>query len=1030
MPDILIRTSFSLILLSLINISTSSSPLAADSVQANIYYKSASIKMKEGQYQMAKDLFIKAAAIYKELELHEEWVKCRVKMSFNNISLAKYEDARAIINETIPYALKWLGEANLWSSGCYKVLGQIENHEGKYEIAAMQFNKALRMAKKIKDVKRGHVGGLYNDLGIVNWRLNRLEESLNHFTQALTFIEPHERALIRGNIAVLYTEMGNFDEAIKILQQVLDDDKKRLGNEHPFLGIYYNNIAECYREIRDFKKASQYYVYTIQLYEKGIALDHPVVADAYNGLGLISTILKDYHTGKMYFDSAYKTWRTSYPENHPNFISYYENVGSILVFQKQYSQGLTYFNKALDLAQRSSSHELIVNNMKNVGIVNFHMKHYDEAYINLSKALKLAKTELKDRRRILSDCYVELARLAYETGDYDNAMTNLNYGINALIPGFITTNIYKVPSRDQIQADYSLFEIFRTKVKYQRRLWEKNKDQAALSSCIRIYELMSDLSDKLRKLYETEESNLRLSVDVGNVFEEALELTYDLYKTTNNPVYLQKAFYFAEKNQAAILRQSIFAQSAMKYAGIPDNLIQQETIVKSLIEYYKKSIADDSSVYMRNKLFLLNTKHDSIMTVIRIKYPSFYELKYKDTVPTLAQAQNQLDNQTAIIKFFFGDNALYTFLITNKRTEIYQNKDPKEIHTLVDHMLKGIRDKKFDLYTNSAYRLYGNLLGFLKIPPQVKKLVFVPDGELHYVPFDALVTSRPSEEATNFKSLHYLLQDYAVQYYASVTLLSERDHIYKKSEKPFIAFAPVSVNSSFQLPELIYTEQEATYVSNQMNGELLLKEKATESAFSTSAGKYSILHLSTHAIINDHEPLYSKLLFFPSKDTLNDDIVYSYELYNLKLNAELVTLSACNTGVGKLEKGEGMMSLARAFMYAGTSSILMSLWPASDKSTERIMKFFYDELDKGKSKDEALRQAKLNYLQHSDEISADPFLWSSFILIGDARPLSTFEDVSPKIWVSILIIVIILAVIYFLKKKGIGKISRHFKVIR
>ena len=186
-----------------------------------------------------------------------------------------------------------------------------------------------------------------------------------------------------------------------------------------------------------------------------------------------------------------------------------------------------------------------------------------------------------------------------------------------------------------------------------------------------------------------------------------------------------------------------------------------------------------------------------------------------------------------------------------------------------------------------------------------------------------------------------------------------------------------------------------------------MKGDATETNFKNDLNGYSVIHLATHAIVDDEKPQYSRLVFNLS-DSLNDGYLHAYEIYSMDIDAKLVSLSACNTGFGTVQKGEGVMSLSHAFAYAGVPSTLVSLWPASDKSTPEIMRLFYTNLQSGMNKDVALRQAKLSYLETSAGKARHPFYWGGFILIGDVESIesswSTIYWIAGGIFLLILIV--------------------------
>ncbi|MCZ6566308.1 MAG: CHAT domain-containing protein, partial [Gammaproteobacteria bacterium] len=189
------------------------------------------------------------------------------------------------------------------------------------------------------------------------------------------------------------------------------------------------------------------------------------------------------------------------------------------------------------------------------------------------------------------------------------------------------------------------------------------------------------------------------------------------------------------------------------------------------------------------------------------------------------------------------------------------------------------------------------------------------------------------------------------------------------------------------LVQLNWAEHEVEEITKIMHGTSYIRQQATEQRFKQEAGKAKIIHLATHANTDDENPMYSNFVFVPDTSAGEDGFLNTYELYNMQLNADLVVLSGCNTGYGKLYRGEGVMSLARGFMYAGCPRIVMSLWSVDDQSSAKIMNIFYKNLADGLTINDALRQAKLTYLRTTDKIKSNPFYWAGFVSIGETAPL-------------------------------------------
>ena len=309
----------------------------------------------------------------------------------------------------------------------------------------------------------------------------------------------------------------------------------------------------------------------------------------------------------------------------------------------------------------------------------------------------------------------------------------------------------------------------------------------------------------------------------------------------------------------------------------------------------------------------------------------------------------------------------------------------------------------FKAYKTAAYSLFTYL--FLPVLDQLadKALLIVPDGPLGYIPFEVLLTDSADNESMDYRSLPYLIYKYRSNYSYSATLLFSEKNSEEARYDRLLAFAPTYENLSqinsekfpayrdyaTYLVPLKFTSQEIENISALVECDKYELYEATEQAFRDQAPYYDILHLAMHTLINDDNPMYSQLVFTLNNDTIeeNDGLLNTYEIFNMKLRARMTVLSACNTGYGKLRKGEGIMSLARGFIFAGIPTIIMTLWAVEDQSGSVMMSSFYENLVDGMEIDEALREAKLQYLKNADQLRAHPYLWSGYVSIGATRPL-------------------------------------------
>ena len=211
------------------------------------------------------------------------------------------------------------------------------------------------------------------------------------------------------------------------------------------------------------------------------------------------------------------------------------------------------------------------------------------------------------------------------------------------------------------------------------------------------------------------------------------------------------------------------------------------------------------------------------------------------------------------------------------------------------------------------------------------------------------------------------------------------------------------------LSVLKFNKQEVQTAANYLNGNPFIGQEALESNFKAIAPEKGVLHLAMHALTNDKNPLYSQLIFSEEAETSEDGILHAFELYNMRLKANLAVLSACDTGSGKLHKGEGIMSLSRAFKYAGCPNIVMSLWKANDETTKDIIVDFYKSLKDDKGKAQALTESKKKFLATCDQKYTHPYYWATFVLIGDNESI----EFGRPLWHYLIGVFAIILALYF-----------------
>jgi CHAT domain-containing protein len=346
-----------------------------------------------------------------------------------------------------------------------------------------------------------------------------------------------------------------------------------------------------------------------------------------------------------------------------------------------------------------------------------------------------------------------------------------------------------------------------------------------------------------------------------------------------------------------------------------------------------------------------------------------------------------LNSKTALLSYFIDEknSQLYIFLIQDDHFKVLQRPWSAEIDKYMTGLRNGLYFNEMQTFKQSAFALGHTLIP--KIPSGISELVILPTGRLGLIPFETLLT-RDAEKISDYGSMPFMLKRFSIRYEFSAGLILQKSKKAKPLSSPSIFLcAPVSFSQNPVLADLPGTAREVQEISK------LFREKNLTSVAYThlqadekeiKSGKlenYNYLHFATHGIVDESNPELSRI-FLQSDGNAEDGSLYAGEIYNLHLNADLVTLSACQTGLGKIQKGEGVIGLSRALVYAGSRNIVVSFWNVADESTAILMRDFYQNVlrSPGSHYTTALHEAKLKMLE--TEPHSAPFYWAPFVLIG------------------------------------------------
>ncbi len=765
-------------------------------------------------------------------------------------------------------------------------------------------------------------------------------------------------------------------------------------------------LTQLYTNNRQYKLALTYNAALLQTIESNnLKIDVSIAFDAYRNWGfLIQKIGPDIALDSLKSNlvETQKKWKEN-PEE--GAIDHAINTAKI----RHYNYALLAFSKAKTFISAKNIRQKISLDLVK-GALYVEAGHYDRSLFHYKSALadmqnKLGKDypQIPEITRKISEIYLAAA-LYTEALEYIEQSDRANNKEQLPIDASLLQNINKVA------FPFELLYSITTKAIVRYRQLGNTATEAQLKKILAHYAIATQLLHQLRNTYKKEGSKYRLANVTHRFSQHAIIMCNDLYNRTQNKQYLQEAFHYAELSKSAVLFETMHDLKSKKVSGIPKSKIIEENGLKAKIAYLKSEI-----YYEQQKTVLLNEakiarleteikrtkeRHQKLLHLFETNYPKYYQLKYDYKgidVPTL---QNELSEKEVFLEYVATDSFIYVLAISKNDLISHFQPLSEKLPLRIKRMQYILKNNKAGLFRKYAPTLYRDIVEGIEPFIQGKNLIIAADAELNYLPFGILPTKASNfndSTATLYRSSHFLIQDHAICYNYSASIYWHNKHQQKVSAKRTIAtWAPQfdqmneivrAKGMDISLAELPGAQQEALDIAAMFQSKAYINQAASEQTFKKNAAEYAVLHIATHGLLNDENPLYSNLILCNQAN--EDGILHAFELYNMQLKANLAVLSACNSGMGKLTKGEGVVSIARGFSYAGVPNIIMSKWPVSDWSTQQLMRFLYNNLKKGMPIDVALQQAKISYIKQNiekDQLIA-PFYWGGFVLTGSNQSI-------------------------------------------
>lgn len=909
---------------------------------------------------------LRAAALYFELEENEEGQAMTERA------------ARAFQAHPLP--------GSRFEAGLLEFRGLAAQRSDQFDQAERLFQQSIQLYKSLPQPIL--LAGVYDKLGHLYLQTGREADAEPIYREALRLVMQHKGkanshyTTILNDLAILYRRSQRFTEAERAYREIMSIEEKLYGKDHPEYLITVNNLAVTYHFQGKSAESEEIFKDLLRATEKQSGRVSEDYVIALNNLAVLyhsSRRLED--ARKAYLDLL-ELSAAVYGKQHSEYAFYLGNIGQLYIDTKEFDQAEAHLRQALEITQQV-----------------FSSKHPE--YTRLLIAFALLFEQKGDYRRAL---------------DYSiqSFISNQRSQTLASQPGLSSEFIQTISQKDAISKTQFIVAISRL-IDIIGGLSQTEQDPQWREFHRQICWMALEEMEAMENAFELEENKMRVLSNNSKIIESGIHLSMRLYQDQPEQEYLEQAFLFAEHDKATVLAQAVKSNYARSF-GLPDSLGQQERALHQELAQAQRQLlyaaTPEENAAANAQFNQLTRQISDFEKRLEQRYPQYHQLKYARPHVGLDDLRRLLPAGALLVEYYMSDTACYAFGLSAeglRAITIAQSRDSLELMT--ERLRQALSNYDFilnapelaqRLYVDNAYPLYQLLLQpLLQHFPQTTHLLLIPDEFLGSIPFETLLTEAPTH--AQYRQYPYLLREYGIRYVASGVLLAENQNIPRaRTNGQLLAFAaayppadsawlalrsPADFYTRSLLQDLPAAEKEVQTLEREFAGDFCYQQQANEAQFRALASDHSVLHLAMHGLLDKKNPILSRLAFSENGDTAQDNFLYAYEIAHLSLRSDLVVLSACETGYGKLQAGEGMLSLARAFFYAGVPSLVVSLWEVNDASTAALMLHFYRALSDGKRKSDALRHAKLSYLEQAQGIAAHPAFWAPFVLMGSDDPV-------------------------------------------
>ena len=861
-------------------------------------------------------------------------------------------------------------------------------------------SKAMRYNEIADSVMIAHYGKDFfgrivalNNFSIFYEAVGNHEKGLEVGLQLIQLIEKfyvpqHENHLKALNtLGLKYHRLGRFQEAIQTYEKSIQLNIENQLDINLF--NLYINISSTYTALYDYDLAEYY----LQLAEENLKRREGsfkfyelelIMRRSSISMDLGDSIQRDFYISKLqsFMSDNFTEYDYMLLNAYAVLHLYYREKGDYDTaeeFLDKYKYLLeTYIGEASTEWANWLGYKGELNHLR--GALDSAMHYHGEA-LALYESIHGSKHNYPIETRL------SMVKTLIELKQYNEADAQLHFILSVDQPA---SSEFKLPPYNQLYKHIHLITTLQQKIKVISLL-ESNQKELQLRNKEIYYDYLAQEFDRI--LYEQGGQRMEDGIFKSSekAFKEAILNCYELYELTGDSYWAKRAFEYGERTKSLKIQSILRSKIASLNGGLPDSLRMREQELSFRANDLRQQIAElasEDSLSKQNLQYQLagvEVAYKKLIKRFENEYPQYFQIRYQSKPVSVPQVQKHLLNKNRqLIQCHLVDKNLFAIKITKKGIEFYKSDMPEDIAVNAFNFYEAIKNRDRLAYDSLSSWFYTHFYRDLFTGVQYgSEVMIVPDGWMYYInPECIAISDQPGK---------FLIHQYMIYTCYSPTVAVESKQFFNgtKPTNDWVGFVPgfvdeVTINEDIVFSSQPWMRQISPEIASLYNSKLFSGIDARKDTFKLHGNRGKILHLGTHAVANDNDPLSSYFLLGVDDEP---EQIKALEIFNLSLSNKMTVLTACETGVGQLKSGEGMVSLARAFAYAGSPNLLLTMWSVDEEQTAKLIKSFYEAVARGSSFQEAIHQAKLEFLENAKGELRHPFYWAGIVYYGSDSSL-------------------------------------------